>query len=711
MIEEITDSLLYCCPTPYNPATPYLFTVPKMPARHAGRYEHPEKLNAIGQPLTEATDNGGKFKPGNCINAEEANLASGAGVEMRICAECPMKMKCSNGEPVIPGGEPGYLWQIAKAKSDHQLRMHPQSLPRIKEPGDIDYYTDKVLVFDDISITAPTTKRIGRKQVLRLNQAVQDSAVNGKLKAFMARLADLSNLAKMPEYKWGLPAVECKPEHPLHELGDRYELEALQNIEHGQISINYPAMNDSLVAGNSIKSADVKAFEYARNEERRLAVINAYKTEGIGAIIDPLIYHPKAIISFDAEGDLLISWHDDTISNAIAACKTVWISDATGSIEDITKLYGISEDNLLVIESAPRDNANLELVEVTGFGSLTKYTDAAQVTDAIGLTMARAAELGAGKVGLIINYDSAGSEALQALETLGVITGKPHSDSRGSNAFSGCTEIYAATSFVQNRGSLANEFSLIYGELVHPSDIKNPDWLEFCWRKQAAEVIQYCGRLRHTRRANEFLKVGLLGQLPDVVLGIVAAALPGVSCVHEFRVDFEGVTLREHEIKKIAVFDAVAACRLAGDEQLTWNKLEKESGISASTIRSIFTDGGKVEPAIKRHQLFDQIDAGLYYLPSQKLRLIAPESFDKRNSHQSDKPRTDAEIEKIVDAKVAYQQQVQENIELSVEILPIVDPEYWEGNQDDYGVSWVSGCQPEPDHDDIFWYDEPPEYD
>jgi hypothetical protein len=681
MIEEVTDALLYCCPTPYNPATPYLFTVPKMPARHGGRYEHPEKLNAIGQPLTEATDNGGVFRPGNCINAEEANLASSAGVEMRICAECPAKMKCLSGEAVIPGGEPGYLWQMTKAKNEPQLRLHPQSLPRLKEHGDIDFYTGKTLFFDDISITAPTTKKVGHRHVLRLNKVIQGSAVNGKLKAFFMRLADLSTVAKMPSNKWGLPAIECKPEHPLHELGDRLEMEMLQKIEIEQVEINYPAMGDTLVEGNGIKTADIKAFEAARNEERRLAVINAYKNEGIGAIINPLIYHPKAIISFSADGDLLMSWHDDVISNAIAASKTIWISDATGSIEDITKLYGISDGDLLVIESSPRDNANLELIEVTGFGSLTKYTDSAQIDDVIGLVASRASDLGAGKVGLIINYESAGEDALQALATLGVVTGKPHSDSRGSNAFSGCKEIYAGSSFVQNKGSLANEFSLIYGELVHPSDTKNPDWLEFCWRKQAAEVIQYCGRGRHTRRPGEDIKIALLGQLPDMVLGMVAEALPGAEYHHEFRVDFDGISFREHEQKKLAIFDAVHQCRENGDNQLTWNKLEKMTNISASTIRSIFTDGGKIEPSVRRQQLFDQIDSGLCYLPSQKLQMVAPESFDKRNKHQTDKARTDAEIEVIVDAKVAYIQQYNENTELAAEVLPIVDPDYWQDTE------------------------------
>jgi hypothetical protein len=679
MIEEVVDSLLYCCPTPYNPATPYLFTVPKMPARHGGRYQHPEKLNAIGEPLTEATDNGGTFKPGNCINAEEANLASSAGVELRICGECPMKMKCLSGEAVIPDGEPGYLWQMARAKNEPQLRLHPQSLPRLKEPDDIEFYTGKTLFFDDISITAPTTKKVGHRHVLRLNRVIQESAVNGKLKAFFRRLADLSTVAKMPSNKWGLPAIECKPEHPLHELGDRLEMEMLQKIEIEQIEVSYPAMGDTLVNGNGIKSADAKAFEAARNEERRLAVINAYRNEGIGAIVNPLIYHPKAIISFNADGDLLMSWHDDVISNAIAASQTVWISDATGSIEDITKLYGISDSDLLVIESAPRDNANLELIEVTGFGSLTKYTDSAQIDDAIGLVASRASDLGTGKVGLIINYESAGEEALQALATLGVVTGKPHSDSRGSNAFSGCKEIYAGSSFVQNKGSLANEFSLIYGELVHPSDTKNPDWLEFCWRKQAAEVIQYCGRGRHTRRPGEDIKIALLGQLPDMVLGMVADALPGATYHHEFRVDFDGITFREHELKKLAIFDAVHRCRENGDDQLTWNKLEKMTSIAASTIRSIFTDGGKVEPSVKRQQLFDQIDSGLCYLPSQKLQMVAPESFDRRNKHQADKARTDAEIEVIVNAKVAYAQQVSENTELAAEVLPVVDPDYWHG--------------------------------
>jgi hypothetical protein len=683
-IAEINEPLLYCCPTPYNPATPYLFTLPKMPARHSGRYEHPNKLNAVGQPLTEAKDNGGIFKPGNCLNAEEANLASSAGVEMKICSECPVKMKCLTGESVIEGGEPGYLWQMAKAKTEQQLRLHPQSLPRIKETEDISFYDGKVLVFDDISITAPTTKKVGHRHVLKLNKVIQESNVNDKLKSFFNRLAELSSIAKRPENKWGLSASECQPEHRLHEIGDRSELEILQGIEDNQIQVNYPAMGDSLVEGNGIKSADVKAFEAARNEERRLAVIHAYRHEGIGAIVNPLIYHPTAIISFDAAGDLLISWHDDTIKNAIASSKTVWISDATGSIEDITVHFGIKEDQLLVIESAPRDNTNLEIVEATGFGSLTKYSTPAQVNDVVGVVAARATILGAGAVGLIANYESLGDDSMSSLSNLGVILGKPHSDSRGSNAFSGCREIFAGTSFVQNKGSLANEYALIYGELVHPSNITNPKWLAFCWRKQAAEVIQFCGRARHSRRRGEDIRLTLLGQLPETVLGIVAEALPGARIHHEFRVDYDGITFRELELKQLAVFDAVHHCRLSGEEQLSWQKLEKISGINKETIRSIFTFSGKMEPSERRKQLFDQIDSGECYLPSQKLQMVVPETFDKRNKHRIDKVATPAEIEAIVDARVAYIEQVKSNTELAEELLPVVDPEYWDDIFDEY---------------------------
>jgi hypothetical protein len=677
MIEEISDPLLYCSPTPYNPATEYLFSLPKLPARHAGRYLHPDKVNANGEPFSEAIDNGGKFVPGNCINTEEANLASAAGVEIKVCAECPVRLKCIGGEPVIPGGEPGYLSQIAKAKAQPQSRLHTLSLPRIKEDSDVDFYAGKTIVFDDISVTEPTTKKVGHRQVLRLNKAIQESSVSGALKAFFKRMADLSLVARLPENKWGLPPSACKPTHTLQELGEAMEIQQLQAIELGQLEISYPAMGDSLVAGNGIKTADVRAFESARNDERREAIINAYKHGGIGAIVNPLIYHPTAVISFDGDGDLLMAWHDGVIGAAMAASEIVWISDATGSTEDIMQLYNIHAKDLLVIESTPRDNANVGIVEVTGLGSLTRYTAPEQVMDSICISLERAAQLGPGKVGLIISHDAAGPESLDALTNLGVVVGKPHSDSRGSNRFQECTEIYAATSFVQNKLSLAQEFSLIYKQIVDPSDRVNADWLEFCYRKQAAEVIQFCGRLRHTRRKGEYLRIVLLGSLPEIVLDIVAQTLAGAEFQHEFKVDFEGITLRVHEQRKLTVFDAVVACHEAGDAQITWAKLAEVTGLPTSTIRSIFTDGGKVEPSVRKQQLYDQIENGACYLPSQKLQLIAPVSFERRNRNIADVRRTEAQIEQIVDATVAYVAQVRENEELAFEILPAVDPDHW----------------------------------
>ncbi|MTV44647.1 hypothetical protein, partial [Streptococcus pneumoniae] len=83
---------------------------------------------------------------------------------------------------------------------------------------------------------------------------------------------------------------------------------------------------------------------------------------------------------------------------------------------------------------------------------MTKYSTPAQVNDGVGVVAARASILGAGAVGLIANYESLGDDSMSSLSNLGVILGKPHSDSRGSNAFSGCREIFAGTSFVQNKG-------------------------------------------------------------------------------------------------------------------------------------------------------------------------------------------------------------------------------------------------------------------
>jgi hypothetical protein len=614
-IEQIKGPFYYVTQNPYNPGTPFLATIQKLTARHDGRYLHPTLLNGAGLPKNEGKPNGGEEIASNCSRNEGYSLLIAHGVEESICNGCPNQMSCV----AVPGN---YLHDYGREISSPRLIMHPLSIPKKN-------LEDKVIIFDDVPTIEPEQKTFTRSSILYRASKVRENNLYPKvLKELFELLEKLS--AEAMGQKYGLPEKAVTEVAKALARFTRTEVRDFLNFEAESSELDYEGQGVYLKKNVELKRdghdslylRDHKIVQAAAEENRLEALNNSYVNGQIGQLVDVLFNYPDAIYKFDSEGRFIISYRKEVINRAIRSAKQVRIMDATINVDAFMSLYQIHPSELLIIESVPdAENKNLAIAMVRGIGGLTSLSTDRQNEIAARVAIARAKELGVGKVGFIgaeVILDAFRSELTEA----GVIVGKPHSDSRGSNAFTECTEIYVGSSLRKNIGAMLTEFGICYRQLVIEAD-GNPYYTEFKQQQQASEVAQAIGRLRNGRRQGEFLKVFFLGDIDPSILKSAADQYDGSAHEVVDACDLDGYMPTIAERHREDIYHALAAW---GDGKLTYRALGKIVGIDCSTVSRLLDGRSLVELAATVKSNFE---SGLDFLRSQRLALIDPTYYNR----------------------------------------------------------------------------------
>jgi hypothetical protein len=679
-IEQITGSILYFTKDPYNNPTPYIANnFVKLPAKHDGRYLHPELLDGAGNPRNQSKPNGGIEVPRNCDRVEGANNLYSAGVEDSICNGCASMQTCRT----TPGW---YLYDYGQAiGNSNRLKLHPQSMPT-----EAAKYLAWIAVFDDCSLLEPEQRKLTAAMIrVRAAHVSSNALYPEEFMRFFQDLLKASKLAQSADHRYGLS------EKQLAKLREDYDkLGALPKslfaeFERNASNPDYEGREELLDSNKNLrkggkqglKFADHKTVQRAR-EENRIEAINAQYADGaIGKMGDILFNHPDAIFKFDHNGDLTISYRNPTIMRALHSCGQVRITDATLDVEAFCALYEIDPSDVLIIEEEPEEGAhdNLVIGRVRGLGALSKLSTDRQNEIAANIAIARGKILGPGKVGFIATglvLDLYQGEFTEA----GIIVGRPHSDSRGSNSFLGCTEIYVASSLRKNLGAIITEYAVAYKMLVDPEDANaNSGFVRFKNHQQMAEVVQAIGRLRHGRRPDEYLKVFFLGSIGDDVLNQAAAYYPGAALETLDACDMDGYNPTMAEAHRLAIYDQVVNLNSSGVKTTLSLIAEADGCPDPSTVGRILGQEGASTLSESKGRIVAASISGADFLPSQRLSATDPIFYERNYGPPIGLPvaappdpteeEWAAQLALVDKAKAAYRANQQANERVVAELL------------------------------------------
>jgi hypothetical protein len=627
-VEDIEGAALYFTKDPYNSPTEYIAkNFIKLPARHEGRYLHPELKDGAGNPKSEGRPNGGEFVEGNCIRNEGRNNLYSSGIEESICIGCASKMTCTSTEGWL-------LHDYSRAITADKIKLHPQSMP-----VEATKFADRVGIFDDCALLEPAQNTITARALrVRAEHVINGDIYPPAFKDFFQQMVAMSDRAISAESHYGISEAEVAQLRTAYDQLPTESKALFMEFERRSSDIDYEGKDVLLPNNASLKAsgkqslflADHKVVQRAAEDNRIEAINSSYANGAIGKIGDVLFNHPDATFKFSSTGDLIISYCKPSIKRAMLAVRQVRVLDATLNVDAFCSLYLIDPNQVLVIKQAEQKDAhsNLTIASIRGLGALTKQSTDRQKMVAAHIAIARAQILGPGQVAFI-----ASAEVLTNYSKLfsiyGVLTGKPHSDSRGSNSFIGCSEIYIASSLRKNLGAIITEFGICYRQLVEPKN-RNPQFAAFKNQQQAAEVVQAIGRLRHGRRPDEYLKIFFMGDIDGAVLEDAADSYPGANKEIIDVCDMDGYMPLPVEESRFNLYDAMAAAGDAGQKMTIRLLAQGDGALHEASIARILRQQGNCTPTESRERVMAVHRDGADFLPSQKLAAVDPLYYEGR---------------------------------------------------------------------------------
>jgi len=539
---------------------------------------------------------------------------------------CASKITCTSN--------PGWLLHdYAKAISADKLKLHPQSMP-----VDAGKTAGRIAVFDDCSLLEPEQKIIAANALrVRAEHVMGSELYPPAFKEFFRQMLESSQQAISPACYYGVSEEEVATLRVTYDAIPSASKSLFMQFERESSDVEYEGKDVLLPSNATLKAggkqplylADHKAVQYAAEENRIEAINASYSNGEIGKMGDILFNHPDAIFKFGNNGDLIISYRNPAIYRAMSVSRQVRILDATLNVEALCSLYSIDPSQVLVIkqEDEPNAHENLVIARVRGIGALTRQSTDRQHSTAIHIAVARAASLGEGKVALIAPGSVLDTYS-EVLSAHGVLVGKPHSDSRGSNAFIGCSEIYIASSLRKNLGAIVTEFGICYKQLVQPKT-KNPKFHSFKDQQQTAEVTQAIGRLRNGRRKGEYLKIFFLGDIDGGVMDAAADNYPGAVRETIDACDMDGYMPLPGEDSRFVLYGSIVEAHNTGAPTTIMSLATAEGALEASSIARVLRQQGNCTLPESKARIIEAHESGADFLPSQQLAAVDPLYYKK----------------------------------------------------------------------------------
>jgi hypothetical protein len=721
----ISTPTIHVTADPHNAGTPELAkSQTQMPSRSGTRYLSATEKNGAGERLNQPHRGSPDDQAieATCEEAEWVKTRYDAGIEGSPCSDCYNKDKCS---------VTGYLSGISQALLAPHLRLHANSLPDPSEEAK-EMLADRTLFLDDVSPFGTKQHEVSAYRVTMMAQLVKNSdAFSPFVKSCFAAFGN--GVIRARATGWGLDPLACSNMMNFNEipLEERSRLIRLEQC----FELDFEGKDEYIKSGsNGVRSREARSVNQAISERKVEALKAAIEEGQAGAFLGILFKSKDSIITFDKEGNMLITRPDERMRFAVQhSALTVWNDATSSSPQNLMKYFGYNDQQIVTIKSPPENRTvdNLTFVNVVGLAKANKRDWVTGNPDTnrknqsiLSIIEAKSREdqaiVGAFLPGWMDKSTRAG------LNAKGILTGSSFHDSRGSNRFSGCTDLFNTSDFKKSRMALAIEFAIINKDFVdtsiQPDQHPNLAWRRFVEDSQVSEIVQSAGRFRYQRRPTEMLKIWQLAAVSDKILRRVRLQLPGITVVSEHGVDLPGVLSCDTVQHKLAVIEALLGMNL--DRRITYKQIASLACTTEEVVRGVYTENRQQSSAVGRDRIKELQKSELYYLPSQRLGLKLLPIYTEEDIEGYRKPDTKAAMDNSFISQFkgyeAYQRSTGSQRAFAEELLRPIDPQKFdevyngilpivESFDDD-----IWGDEPDPEiyrdepAPELDWFDQPP---
>lgn len=610
-----TERIFYVTSDPRNPSTITLADWEYLDGRHIGLAEDQHgKLRRVkkGEPYSIAP---------NCGRVETITAIRDAGIQGAdtselICTTCPFYEACK-GAYVY-----GYLKKRAVALNQKEpierLISHPSSLPQPEATEEYEAfpYEKYSLIWDEWTTATKNTRQIkvglndldrtiahlatsreAQKGISTVDTFDGTSDIFTNLQPMLSDLRRLMTTEKAPgRFGWSHHAL-LDSLSPIMEAFDLDEIaEATQpNLEFLNTTGEHGVDAADLPSGVRKKFT---AKDATTAEQARTTLLKQWIVPFLRIFMGQVGYLSLA------HGTLTITIPDDRLIRiAHAAHRNIFL-DATGHLEELALLLGISCSEITHVRQYEPPSDNLEYTQVAGMGRLGQQRGNEQQRRATAVV-----------------------DALKAKSPVdtGVIRFKRYAEdgdyrhfieSRGVNNAENLNTLIVDGIPCDNLESLAAEFSCLYGHApgsevetiryqVHltndlPAGIEphfdmkvsaDPGFREFVRRRTLANIQQTAGRLRANRRPNEKVQIFILGDFPlDVPVKLVKAS----------DISLEAADTIERNL--LGIFQGLMATAKAGVKQ-TQAAVADAAATTQGQVSKILTSVGGMDRVKKLFQM------------------------------------------------------------------------------------------------------------
>lgn len=528
-----------------------------IPSRHDGLFINPNRKTPMGNPWAQRTQPDGvnwEKTQSNCHLAKEQQKWAEAGYANNdeknvICHGCEHKSSCA----LSSGDGYGYLYQRLGASNNARITTAPAALPR----SDKHDYSKTMGVWDDQQVSIHKELSTTIDQIDRTIRQIYSTDSD---------LLEELELVIVPITR----AFETQEIHGCHHediFGD-LELPNAESLLSRVMAILRPNPLSLIHKGND-KEDKLAKFGFKSMTAKPL--LDDLIHNWLGWILE--IFAGKVSGTVSISGKKLTVKHKNTEqADVVKKCKISMIMDATSSTEDVAKRLGIDVSEILIISQPTATFENYKIHMVVGMSSYGKQR-VASANDRIDVLASALAGIH-GSCSVIDHIKSIEHRALW------------HRDSTGSNAFEHDTAILAIGMPTPNLGAIADEYYLITGIRVKPTD-KDPEYQAFLKRKVASACIQALGRLRAQHRPDKELHFYVACDREDYPIAEVMAAYPGAELVVQ---SVEDICL--DAAKPIVRTKAAIARLIAADPTISMPEISKAMGTAVTTIKGYFRNYG-----------------------------------------------------------------------------------------------------------------------
>lgn len=594
------ERIFYVTGDPRNPSTPTLTGWQYLDGRHQGikRDNHGKLRRAEkGEPYLEAA---------NCGRVETIGVIRDAGIKGAdssdlVCKTCPKYEACRIGAVY------GYLNRRAVALDQEnpvkQLIAHPSSLPLPEgtEEGGLFPYEQYAIIWEEWTTILKNTRQIKVNQndldKLIAHLAISAPEILSVLQPVLSDLRQLMNGGKAPtRYGWSHHTLIDS----LSPITDDFDIEKIAEATQPNLDFLNPT-GEYGVDTADLPSGVRKSFT-TRDETTA--------TRGRDILLKQWLVPFLQIFRGEVghlslnHGALIITIPDDRLIRIANAAKRNIFLDATGHLEELALLLGVSCEEIIHVQQYQPPITNLEYIQVGGLGRLGQQRGNEQQRRAKAVVDTLKAKSPGTGVVRFKRYAEDGDY-------------RHYIESRGVNDAEKHKTLIIDGIACENLESLAADFTCLYGyaprleetaTIRYPVNLNNElpagaephfdmkvsadsQFREFVRRRTLANIHQTAGRCRANRRPDETLQVYILGDFPlDVAVKLVKAS----------DITLEAASTIERNL--IAIFKGLKATAKAGVKQ-TQEAVAKAAGTTQCQVSKIVTATGGMDRVKKIFQM------------------------------------------------------------------------------------------------------------